>query len=983
MQRAAQFRLVTLGRLSLTTLDGATEDSLEKRRRKLAVLAVLAVERRPIARDMLLEMFWGDQPEERARHSLSDALSHLRRVLGRASISLGRGEIVLDDRALLEVDAQLFRAALADGDPARAVQLYGGPFLDGVYVGGSPAFEHWVDRHRSSLHSLLVDSCRSACASLRARGESSVAATIAERWLHEEPLSNEALRCRLTALRASGTQEALLATVREYERHAGRMKREFGVEPPPDIAAIAAEAAELSTVRPVVSVVETTAWSVPPAPNAPAADASPVAAVPLSSERMAGRGWRWMIPAAVVALAAIGLVRALPSLRTAHADALPDRIAILPFAVRGGSGASYLREGMVDLLSTSLDGAGSLTTTDPRAVLNAVASATAAREDSVIDPAGARRIATGLGAGRFILGTVVEAGGRLRMSAALYGPTAGEPRVRAEVEGTSDELFALVDGLTAQLVAGTQQEPGQQLARIAALTTHSLPALKAYLAGEQHFRAAKYTLALEDYQRAAASDSTFPLAHYRLSLTHHWAASSWDSIFVNSRRAVRDAARLSARAQLIVQAHDAWRRGANDEAERLYRLLTTAHPDDVEGWHQLGEVLFHANALRGRSFREARLAFERTLALEPGHTGAMAHLVRIAGVEERDAERDSLVRRLMAIDTAWAAQQSALQAFTAGDAGERAAALATLRRASDLTVWIAAERVGVVGSDLTAAEEILRLLIEPRRTTNFQLLGNLLLGDMEAARGRWGDARQFLQRAEALDSTVALERQALLASHPFLRVPRAELEELRAALRRQTGAGTQTDFPNHQIYNGVHPILREYLIGLLDLRLGELGRVDAQIAALDRLDVAGEPRAIATGFAHSLRGHLLAARGRREEALAELERGRLVANEGFLDSPIGSQALDRWQRAELLRELGRDDDALRWYQTLSETSLSHQLYRAPAALRVAEIEERHGRLASAAAHYGRFVQSWEQSEPALEPEVDRARARLLGIGPSR
>ena len=105
-------RLITLGRLALLSPDGSEEESLQKRRRKIAVLAVLALERRPLSRDVLVEMFWGDQEETRARHSLSDALSHLRRVIGRDAISIGRSEVALAPDAPLAVDATDFAAAI-------------------------------------------------------------------------------------------------------------------------------------------------------------------------------------------------------------------------------------------------------------------------------------------------------------------------------------------------------------------------------------------------------------------------------------------------------------------------------------------------------------------------------------------------------------------------------------------------------------------------------------------------------------------------------------------------------------------------------------------------------------------------------------------------------------------------------------------------------------------------------------------------------
>ena len=57
MLRDNRFRLVTLGRLTLVGAGGEEDASLARRRLKLAVLAVLALARRPVSRDTLLGLF--------------------------------------------------------------------------------------------------------------------------------------------------------------------------------------------------------------------------------------------------------------------------------------------------------------------------------------------------------------------------------------------------------------------------------------------------------------------------------------------------------------------------------------------------------------------------------------------------------------------------------------------------------------------------------------------------------------------------------------------------------------------------------------------------------------------------------------------------------------------------------------------------------------------------------------------------------------
>lgn len=159
-----EFRLITLGRISLATPAGEDAD-LARRPRKLALLAVIALSPTPLTRATLAEMFWGDEDAEKARHSLSDALSDLRRVLGRGAIS-GRSEIVeLETRGRLAVDALELQAAFNAADFQRVQALYGGRFLGTLAVDGSASFERWVAEmreHYASMHARAMDATTSA-----------------------------------------------------------------------------------------------------------------------------------------------------------------------------------------------------------------------------------------------------------------------------------------------------------------------------------------------------------------------------------------------------------------------------------------------------------------------------------------------------------------------------------------------------------------------------------------------------------------------------------------------------------------------------------------------------------------------------------------------------------------------------------------------------------------------------------------------------
>ena len=196
MVTAPRFYLRTLGRLELLGPDNRKEPSLATRRRKLALLALLALNGRPLSRDRLVNLFWGDHPEERARHSLSDALSHLRRVLGPEAITARQIEVGLAEDVPLTVDLRELAVAAAAHDWPRVLALYGGPFLDGVYIGGTSDWEHWVLSQRTVAARLFVTACRAEADRLRAAADWAALEHIAVRWLEESREDPTALQLR-------------------------------------------------------------------------------------------------------------------------------------------------------------------------------------------------------------------------------------------------------------------------------------------------------------------------------------------------------------------------------------------------------------------------------------------------------------------------------------------------------------------------------------------------------------------------------------------------------------------------------------------------------------------------------------------------------------------------------------------------------------------------------------------------------------------
>ena len=288
--------------------------------------------------------------------------------------------------------------------------------------------------------------------------------------------------------------------------------------------------------------------------------------------------------------------------RPAPSDAASsDVLAVLPFTVRGSPALDYLGEGLVALLSASLDGAVGIRSVNAHALLGFVGSGR-----SAISLDRARRVAEHFQAGLFVVGDVLDVQGKLRLSASLFDRAHGDrPLAEATVDGNPGDVLAMVDLLATRLAADRSAEGGAGLTRTAAVTTSSLPALKAYLAGEQAYRAGQYAAAVSAFQDATAADTAFALAFYRLAMAQErlaWADDSRRS----AELALRHSSRLSVHDRRFLEAVVAMRRGRSADAEQQFRAIVQTYPDDGEAWYQLGEIVFHGNPLHGLSMSGAQ-----------------------------------------------------------------------------------------------------------------------------------------------------------------------------------------------------------------------------------------------------------------------------------------------------------------------------------------------------------------------------------------
>jgi tRNA A-37 threonylcarbamoyl transferase component Bud32/tetratricopeptide (TPR) repeat protein len=313
----------------------------------------------------------------------------------------------------------------------------------------------------------------------------------------------------------------------------------------------------------------------------------------------------------------------------------PNLLAVAPFDVLD-PGLALWREGLVDYLTKNLDGAGQLRTVAPAVVLQ--------RWKGRADAGSARRLGHRSGARIVVFGNLSPAGrDSVRVRATVLD--AGSKTPVAEFEGLDqvDRVDRLADSLTLEVLRGLGRTTTGGPMRLTAVGTRSIPALKAYLQGQQAFRRAAYDSADAHYSRAIALDSTFALALHALASTRGWEGSQ---DVVLQMRAARFNHGLSPKDSLLILA-DSLRAAANvpDTAywTHLNWMIEVARQagensgEDPEPWLVYGDLLFHYDYAVAEAYapfgtsKQVREAFDRAVELDSTFAPAYVHPIELAG----------------------------------------------------------------------------------------------------------------------------------------------------------------------------------------------------------------------------------------------------------------------------------------------------------------------------------------------------------------
>lgn len=641
-----------------------------------------------------------------------------------------------------------------------------------------------------------------------------------------------------------------------------------------------------------------------------------------------------------------------------------NTVAVLPFRTAGAAPElAYLREGMVDLLATKLTGEGGPRAVDPRTLMSAWRRLTG-DDDVSLTPDSSRLLARRLGAGRVVLGELVSTPGRIILSASLYDVESGRVEQPVSVEGPVDSLTALVDRLAAALLSVDAGESE----RLAALTSISLPALRAYLAGQALYRQTRYADAEREFARALELDSTFALAAIGQYQSSRWGVQARpDDAALAVAWAHRD--RLSPRDRVFLAAltgPDYPEPSAYADQLAVLERAVERTPDRAEAWFELGDLLTHFGGLLDLDNGQERAlaAFERAAELDPNFGAAIQHLADLASMRGDSAAFYRYSDRQLELGPGELYVQVAtwFRAFVFGDS----AALVRLRADSTpasseimqaMLIGSALWNVGYEFTDGVAAR-----ILDHAGTAAERRRAAATLHDYLLSRGRPAQALRLT--AEIVDPESPYAHLRLrIEDALFAGGDSAAAADAARALAAAPGLGWRE-----------RCALEQWRV-----RHGETGSTRAAIAALRTAaaELEGEA-AVSSGLCADLLETLLAAASRRSDALVRLERLDSLLATGPPAYPLREQA--NLTLAWLWAEQGHYEAALRAARRYSFV-VGGELYFGTRVGMQARFAALAGKRDEAIGAYHHYLALHSDPEPSVRPEVERMRqdlARLVG-----
>jgi protein kinase/serine/threonine-protein kinase len=476
-------------------------------------------------------------------------------------------------------DATEFELALEEGDRERAVERYGGPLLEGLFLRDTPEFEWWQETERERLARRYGEALEALAGAATDGGDHRQAVEWWRRFATVDRYSSRAALGLMFALEAAGDRAAALQHAQAY---AACLKEDLDAEPDPAVTALAER---LRREQPPNGVVVSAA-----------ADRGPELGV---SEGPSSRGGprRWKVltlPVVLVLLATFGwrfLDRAAqPEVWPPGLD-LERSIAVMPFDnLNGDSSDEYFGRGISEDIAIQLYTLDSVRVVAPSMV------ARFATPDQDLTELGQL-----LGVGRILRGTVRRQQDRIRITAQLMDSRTGEMEWGESYDREVADVFDLQADIAMRIAQSLQLAlVASALTRPTDPPTASVTAYDYYLQGRDRYFGVTVDgveSAIQFFRKAIELDPQFALAWAWLGHAMAGLATmqvEWDT---PGSRGWADSALAAA----------GWAMALDQDLAETYHALALAY------------------GVKGRK-GDAREAYRSAIELEPSHWAATNNL---------------------------------------------------------------------------------------------------------------------------------------------------------------------------------------------------------------------------------------------------------------------------------------------------------------------------------------------------------------------
>ena len=605
-------------------------------------------------------------------------------------------------------------------------------------------------------------------------------------------------------------------------------------------------------------------------------------------------------------------------------------IAVLPFEV-SGAGAEEWKDGMVTALSLNLDGAAGLRAIPDRTIF---AKLKQKQESGDIGTQKALDVAREVGARYAVVGSAVQLGENLRFGVDVRDVDSGKRLGQVEVRGAPDSVTELTNKLTRQILGVLLERSDEAIpsVNLESITTESLPALKAFLAGERHFRSGKYEEAITDYEKAIERDSTFALAYTRLSRGRGWFGSG------NSAQPMKKAYQLSdqlpRRERRLVEARYLWV-VKNDPliATDSLRQLTKEYPDDPLMWNQYGEVLIHGSIAPG--WPGAEEAFGKAIELDPGQVSHHNHYVELAFALHHDSTLAAKRIKSHPGEEKLKKQYRISLDLIFGNKNQKDKALSQIE---NIVLPDYNNLVGIFNHPFNwhLKDEVLSALQNREDIDDDAFAYHLAFNSYQQGH---------------LDKWISESKRAGGNTSALLSYANSQDLPIQDSLVRQhlEPGNLPDDPPPYKLISSFIYLIDQGRNEEADELMNRFKEVGDSIAKQD-------PQFKKESFNNMLQGYQAWKSGDLKEAEKSFSRLHLA-----------SLLINIW-RGDVYRELGKFDRAEEWYLAAWSNPISHE--------RLGMLYEQMDKPEKAAEAYRRFIVAWKDADPDLQDRVEQARQRL-------